>query len=441
MDKKVLRKHGSALQEIRQMRNVRQTMTVDTVPSLYSTIPPLFDLCGQNDLMSLSFTNTQPFLDWIGWEGSDVYHLERNFFNFVAPAKHANNTFTTGWLCDPCADPYSYEWDSGKLEIEGFGRLRRVGPVRDITKSGLNYCEVSPRYRLDGTQINDDREWDIRMATEVIIQDLLRGIVPSNNDTCGQMDGLEQLIDDDYTDPLLNSIVIDWNGNGMSGGAGATWNGDPIPDTAGIVDLLLNIFRRFRMRVSWSPALSTQGITASDIALVLPYSFVSCILDAYTCWSVCSGDWMQMNTFEARRFRDNLNGGAFGAGAITLDGYIVNLLPFDYGLVNAGGSSFDMYFLVRSVGGFRTFYGQFNDMNPVAAKMTGTGPNYNALDGGRLLVWSEADHTCEKRFVEMQPRLVLLAPWLQARIQDVTCDVIGGVLSQDVTNTYFPYNN
>ena len=41
----------------------KKRLTVGTDMGLYSTIPPLFDLCGDNDLMSLSLAGVNPFLD------------------------------------------------------------------------------------------------------------------------------------------------------------------------------------------------------------------------------------------------------------------------------------------------------------------------------------------------------------------------------------------
>jgi hypothetical protein len=172
--------------------------------------------------------------------------------------------------------------------------------------------------------------------------------------------------------------------------------------------------------------------------LVMPSSFITCLLDAYTCWSVCAGDFSLMMSFEARRFRDALNGGLYGAGQITIEGVTIPIMPFDYNLINSG-NTFDAYLLTRGVGNRRWLYGQYNNMNLVAAKMAGEG-EFMSIDGGRVLTWNVHDHTCEERVAEMQPRLVLEAPWAQVRIADVSCDVIGGPLSTDPWDLeYFPY--
>jgi hypothetical protein len=415
---------------------LKKRLTLGTEDGLYSTIPPLFDLCGDNDLMSLSFAGVNPFLDWLGWQPTNTYKLVREFILFNRASKTVQGTKSAGWLADPCADPNSIESEYCELEIEGFSRLRRVGPVRDITKTGLNYCEVSPRYRIDGTLINDDREYDVARAVEALIQDLAQMVVDGNEDTSGQTDGLENVVVTGHDCCFIDSIVIDWNDNDFDGGSGATWNGDAIPDTANFVDLLMALVRRIRTRKNQVPSLAGRGFVEGDMVLVLPSSFATCVLDAYTCWTVCSGDMTQMQSFEARRFRDALNGGMFGAGQITIEGMTIPLMPYDFGLIN-GGNSFDAYLLTRGVGNRRWLYGQYNDMNPIAAKK---GEGYVSLDGGRLLQWNVSDHTCEERLVEMQHRLVCEAPWAQVRIQNITCNVIGGPLSTDPWSEYFPYD-
>jgi hypothetical protein len=417
---------------------LKQRLTLGTEPSFYSTMPPLFDLCGKNDLMSLSFTQTQPFLDWLGWEKSNTWKLMRYYLQFVR-ANRSGGSGSAGWLSDPCADPNTYEWEDTQLTIEGFARLRRQGPVRDITRSGMNYCEASPRYRLDGTQINDDREWDMRAATEVILQDLSSMLVSGNNDTAGQFDGLATITATAQNSSLLNSINIDWKNHTLAGGAGATWNSVAnIPTAATLIDTITAVFRRIRERIRMAPTLATQQLRVGDVILLLPGVFLPCILDAYTCWAVCDNDYNAMNTFEARRFRDNLNGGMFGAGRIFIEGFEIPLMPWDWGLIGAGGAKFDMYMLVGAVGSYKTLFGQYNDMDAVVAKKD-PGEPYWSTDGGRLLGWYENDHTCEKRIVEMQPRLVSLAPWTIARFKDIVCNIVGPALSGDPWSAYFPY--
>lgn len=407
---------------------------------LYShTHEALFDCCGNNDLMSLSVAGTSPFLDWLGWQGTDVYRLVREYLLFTrAQAHDGGATASPGWLCDPCADPHSIETTFCELVIEDFARLRRMGPVRDMTKTGLKYCENSPRYRIDGSQITDDMEYDMVRATEVIIQDLMGLIVPGDHDTCGQFDGLEAITHPNDECCMLSSIRIDWNGSDMIESLGAEWNDTPIPDDTSFVSLLQALVRRIRERIRMVPSMGGRQLGIGDMVLVMPGSFIPCLLDAYTCWSVCpdrfvGNVWLNA---EDRAFRNSLVGGMFGAGQIMIEGVTIPIIPFDYHLLSTG-NTFDAYLLTRGAGNRRWLYGQYNDMNPVAAQSVI--PGYSATDGGRLLTWGVGDHTCVERVVEMQPRLVCEAPWAQVRIHDITCDPIGGPMSADPWSEYFPY--
>jgi len=168
---------------------------------------------------------------------------------------------------------------------------------------------------------------------------------------------------------------------------------------------------------------------------VLPEDFVDCVLDAYTCWSVCDGtstNLVALNTLEGRRFRDSLLGGMFGAGRIFLDSFEIPVLPYDWGLIK-GPNHFDAYLLTGQVGNIKVLQGQYNDMAPVSAKRA---DRYNT-DGGRILTWREDDHTCEQQIVEMQPRVLAWAPWAEVRFQDVNCAVPGGVIGPDPWETSF----
>ena len=420
------------------MNKKQRAMSVSSQATIFGC-DPLFDVTTEAALMSLSFEGTAPFLDWIGWEKTNVCVVEKGFLNWVR-AEASQGSATAGWLADPCADPNSVEFDTTTFILNDFARLRRKSPVRDITKAGLRAYEMQPRYRLDGSPINNQREYDYRLAVEVLLQDLKNLVVEGNASTSGQFDGLENLVKTGYTDknsvanPMMDSIIIDMNNNGMTGGSGVTWNGASVGTGYGYIDLVQAAYRRIRHRIRMAPALASQKLSVGDIILVLPDDFVTCVLDAYTCWSVCDGDMMRLDTLEARRFRDSLNGGMFGAGSIKIDGFEIPLMPYDWGLINSG-QTFDSYLLTGSVGNMKVLQGQYNDMS-LAAKLRND--KFAVTDGGRLLNWPEDEHTCEIQVAEMQPRMLCWAPWAQCRIQDTVCDVPGGVISADPWKHLFP---
>lgn len=391
----------------------------------------LFDMCSDQDLMSLSLEGQNKFLDWLSWQLTNVCLVKKSFINYVRPAQ-SQGACTDGYLGDPCADPNGVEWGACEFELRDFARLRRAGPVRDATMNDVRYCEMQPRYRLDGTPITDDREFDMRLATEAVLQDLKRMLITGNAATAGQFDGLAQLVASNYTDPTgrrcatMDSVVIEWNGNDLDGGNGITWNGAAVANTYDFIDVLAAVIRRIRQRISWAPALSAQPMGVGDMVLVMPTFMTRCLLDSYTCWSVCAST--TTDTYEARTFRNQLLGGMFGDGRIYIDGFEIPLISYDWGLTQ-GPTTADIYLLTGKIGNVRLLNGQLLDMRAVPGGYPEAG--YSYTDGGRILTWVERDHTCVQQIVEMRPRLLSWAPWANARIQNVVCNQPGGPLGPD----------
>lgn len=421
-----------------------QRLTLSTDATIYGCCG-LFDLCNDRDLMSLSLEGTSPFLDWLGWKLSLECVIRKSFIHYVRPEQY-QGACTPGYLADPCADPYGGEWGKCEFELNDFARLRRKGPVRDVTMNAVKLCEAQPRYRLDGTQITDDREFDMRIATEVLLQDLKRMVVSGNAGVAGQFDGLNQLVKTGYIDPTgqtctsMDSQIIDWNGNDMDGGAGITWNGHAVGPGFGFIDVLLAVFRHIKQNIGYAPALDAQQMQVGDMVLVMPTFMTRCLLDLYTCWSVCGiagpSGFTSMNSFEGRRFRDSLNGGMFGAGRIYLDGFEIPLIAYDWDLIQ-GPTTADIYLLTGAVGGVKTISGQLLDMRPVPGTYPGT--SYAYTDGGKVLTWTDQDHTCVQQIVEMRPRLLMWAPWACARFEDVVCAGPGLPKSPDPCElSFFP---
>jgi hypothetical protein len=340
------------------------------------------------------------------------------------------------------------------FRIEDFARLRRGAPVQDVTKNHLQLCESQPRYRRDGTMIMDDLEWRAVMTAEVQLQDLKLMVVEGNASTAGQFDGLEQLVKTGYTDfknrrcSLMDSIVIDWNFNGLNGGAGATWTDGrgerSIAANASFTDVLRSIVRIVKTRVKNS-GLGALNFRLGDIIILSTSEMAEVILDQYTCWSVCEGgqyNEANINTLEARAFREKLAGGTIQAngntveveGIVTIHGLQIPIISYDWGLQN--GSYSDIYVLTGSVGGRKTMIGQYNNFTSVPVRYENA-YKYFTTDGGKVLGWFENDHACVQQVQEIQPRLVSWTPWANVRITNVNVETPGGHLTFDPLNTSF----
>ena len=417
----------------------RQALSIESSPATPYGCCGLFDLCSDEDVLSLSMQGVDPFLDWLGFTPSVVCEKWMNFITWQGPEGVAAGSPTEGYLADPCEAPNSYEYGVCDWHITDFGRLRRGGPTREANKP-LYLCNNEPRWRLDGTRVGTELEWDALFMAEALLEDLRRYTVTGNAGTAGLYDGLQQLVATGYVNSTgrvctaMDSQVINWNGNGMAGGAGITWNGNAIAATFDMIDVLRSVFRRIRHRIKLAPRLN-RPLRVGDIVLVLPTDFTHCLLDAFTCWSVCPGQAFNeanLNTFEARQFRNNLMGGTFGDGKIFLDSFEIPLLGYDWELIN-GPTTFDMYMLTGQVGGLRTLYYEYLDQRTSQT----LGSKLNPVESGRFLQWVESDETCYVQRLEMKPRLISWTPWANVRFQDVTCQLVTDPLTPDATETSF----
>lgn len=492
---------------------VQRDMTVGNLTSPYGATS-LFDICSQQDVISLSFQGRDQFIDWLPFRLTEEWTVKREFIAWERPA-YADGAATAGWLSDPCADPNGVDWGKCDFTVTGFSRLRRKSPTRDVTENTTRLCYTQPRYRIDGTQITSVDEYDARLAMEVQLGDFRRMLINGNKQTSGQFDGLQRLIKTGYTNSdgepceLMDSIVFDWGGNDLEGGANISVNGFAVPNTVSLVDALLWTYQRMKDRQKMSPALASASL---DSALLMPGWLTRCLLDAFTCWSVCPGKEFNptnLGTYEARQFRISLNGGRFGFGQITLDGDTIPLIGYDYGTMRGGvvnvtgitrssttatattafphglatgatvtiqgatntnyngeftvtvtgattftytvtnegtspdGSNSiiailpqagDIYFLNARAGSLNLIEIEALNMNS-APDLTG---KFDILDGGRFLTWVNDQQTCYERVLEMRPRLVTWAPWMQARIENVTCETLAPAISMDPTSLAFP---
>jgi len=298
-----------ALQSQMQGMMQQRALTLGTSPTPFNGCANFFDRC-TDELMGLHFRAGLPLLDYMGFEVSDECHKVFEYITFVRPA-YSTGAPTAGHLSQPCADPNGWEFGTAKLTIDNFGRYGRRGPTRNMMQPS-KYCMTDPRRRLDGTAVTDEREWDMRFTTEVILQDVSRHLITGNSSTAGQFDGLERIVKTGYDSAMLDSIVIDWNGNTMSGGSGITWNGAAVASTFDFVEVLEAVVQRIRQRLSWAPMLSNQQMNLGDMVLVMPMHVATCLLKFYTCWSVCPGtqyNETNLQTYEARTFYQNLMGG------------------------------------------------------------------------------------------------------------------------------------
>jgi hypothetical protein len=232
----------------------------------------------------------------------------------------------------------------------------------------------------------------------------------------------------------------------MTGGAGMTFNGNALAATFDIVDVLGAANRRINQRIGWSPVLRSQTLRIGQKVLLMPNDWIECLLNFYTCWSVCRDgstvDSVNLDSLEARDFRRGLEGGIFGDGEIMLGREIIPILGHDWELIK-GPKTADMYLLTLGVGTQRFWFGDLlsaanalANINAIRSNMEVAG-GYFSTDGGRILGKQDFTNLCSKIKLWMTMRLFCRAPWAQLRIQNVQCESPFGVLSPDPLETSF----
>lgn len=421
--------------QVQQALQVQRAMTVSTEASPFGCCN-FFDLCSDDDIMALHYQGALGLLDWLGFSPVEECYRSLHFVEYVRPAQ-SEGADTPGYISDPCADPNGVEYGVTKLTVEDFGLVGRQGPTRKIL-APTRYCRNEPRWRLSGQQITDEREWDMAMTMDALLHDMRQLVVTGNAGTPGQFDGLQRWVKTGYSSSMLDSIVIDWNGNTMAGGAGATWNGQAVGSGFGFMDVLMEALDQIRYRISWSNQLRNQQFNVGDIVLVLPYAAVKCVLDAFTCWRVCEGSQYNetvLQSLEARTFRQSLLGGLYGYGKIEISGIEIPLLVHDEGMIN-GPTLNDIYLLTGSIGSVRLWEGEILDAARVVREMM-DGGDFFTTDSGRVLGRVDSENLCRTLKMWMAPRLFNRAPWAQVRFQDVKCTHAGPVISSDPSDTSF----
>jgi hypothetical protein len=404
----------------------------------------LFSFCGDTDIVSLVMED-QAFLKWLQWLPNNEIYRNVKSVTWIGPdgadwatgaGSPGQNTCTSGVMTDLCGKPPSVDW--GKCEIRlTKGLYGRCGQPIAAANIGLKYCNSEPIYRVDGTVIDNDAEWQMALAAAVLHDDISAHLITGDPANENEMAGLESLIKTGYIDyrtlepcPQLDSIILDWAHQGV----------------AGLVPYITEIINRIKLR-----AKRIGGIRNEDITIMTTSFLRDCIVNEFACEGPCSGGLASpqivvLNQQSARGDRDRyLTGGANGDGWVPINGepisfLVNNWIPFQ-SCPDGGAGSYesDIYILVRRVGNRTVLRGEFQNFSAAAAELQALFGNrqFRVTDGGKFLVWSNNTNTCFETCLMTRPGLYLSAPWAQARITNVCCTSELQPLSPQPCNEYF----
>lgn len=390
----------------------------------------LFALCGDNDIISLLIRD-EGFLRWLRWSPNNFVTRPVKMLSWIGPEGTAEHNVTAGWLADDCEVPNSVEF--GKCEIDfAKGLLGRCGQDISAITLGERYCDKEPIYRLDGSTINNDAEWQAAIAGMVLRDDVSELLVTGNKVTAGQFDGLENLVDDDYYDyrtglrcSHADSIVVDWNNAALTD----------------LPSLIAEIVARIRYR-----AKGIGGVNPADMVIMTTSHVRDCIVDTYACEQPCgtgsAGNPITVITSDAIAQRNRyLTGGQYGDGFISVNGIPISFLINDWLPITSCGADAwgsDVYILTRQVGPRQVMFGEFQDLRVAAGELNRVfGGGHRVTDGGRFLLYGRKDELCFNECIVTRPSLVVSAPWAQARIANVCCGSQLPPLSPDPDSQYF----
>ncbi len=398
----------------------------------------LFSPCGDMDIISLLIRD-EAFSGWLRWAPSQEVNRVVKMITWIGPDGSSWDVQvpTVGYMSDKCAPPHSVEW--GKCEIVlNKGLLGRCGQPIAAIDIGRKYCETEPIYRVNGSVIGNDAEWQASIAGMVLKDDISQLLVAGSAVTAGQFNGLENIVVEGYTDyrtgtpcTQVDSIVIDWNNQTVAN----------LPAT--IAEIITRILYRAR---------GLGGIRPEDIVISLPAFMRDCLAAEYACGDIpCTDESAALpvvrDAVGVRELRNRyMTGGAYGDGFVPVNGRPISFLVNDWipfqSCPGGGANSFvtDIYILVRRVGPIEVLRGEYQDLRPSAAELArrfGAG-SFQITDGGKFLVYSRLDETCFQTCLLVVPGLYCSAPWAQARISNVCCTVNQlAPLSPDVTTDYF----
>jgi hypothetical protein len=270
---------------------------------------------------------------------------------------------------------------------------------------------------------------------------------PTNNTAGGgykEFYGLDVLINTGYRDaetgvacPAADSIVRSF------GGLKAEDN------MVALIRQITNIYRNLRHLAV------RAGLAPAQIQLTMTYNLFYQITEGWPCSYLSyrcipqSGTTQFVDSGAAERMRDDMRGDLenYTGQYLLIDGQRISVIvddAIDETENQDGTFTSDIYFVPLTVMGGRpvTYWEHFNYESPNGpmemARVFAPSDSYFTSDGGRFL-WHKKPPTnlCVQLVSYMIPRLMLLTPYLAARLTDVKCEPLEHERSPFTDSAYF----
>lgn len=409
------------------MPTMKETSLTPTTTSIYGRYS-IFDPCSPGDVFGLQ-VQTVGLLQWLGFRPNKFYRRRVDFIPWFGPAgMSGEGSIPSTGAGAPCDDPEGWEFGVCGYDLCHTSWYHRAGEALDPHTIVQERCETTPRYRLNGVQISDDVEWQMNGIMGVLQQDLRRDLIHGNHTNAYQMNGLEAIIKEGYTNddgltcPQIDSILVDWANDDLDGVANGFGN---------FFDYLDEVITEIEYRAS-----GIGNITEVDMALLTSRFMATCLLDAFACYTTCgvtaAGDITdQALRAQQRALRRELNGGPLYDGA-TAVGYLhlksgrrIPILVDDALDLSKAADTYctDIYLLTRRIGSIDVLYGEYMDLRVYENRVRAKTPEFHARAdaAGRFVVKGKEDNWCVQLIMGTSPEIYISAPWAQVRFQDVCC--------------------
>ena len=214
------------------------------------------------------------------------------------------------------------------------------------------------------------------------------------------------------TCPAVDSIVIDLNGASINTSGGTVYNV--------LANVMLNLellAKRLSLDVTWGIVMRQGAFWVTSNVWPCIYATAGCIAGANVVRSQSLGEAVEM--------RDRMRSGMYLP--IESKDYEVIIDEAMPETIAAGGTvgtyQSDIYIVPMTANGQPMTYWEFFPMVQQAiqaANALAPGGYFDTLDGGRFLLARQSPtHTCVQVEIIERPRLILEAPFLAARIQNV----------------------
>lgn len=404
---------------------VKETSITTATDTMYGPTG-LFSLCGPDEILGLTMQD-DPLVSWLGFFPDRIHEKFIKGWIYTDVAGTAAGSPVGNVYGAPCDDPPVSEKGICEFVIGDFGSYRACGEGVDVSIIGTRKCDKQPTYTvpIDGVgpvRIDNDLDLEMIAGAQVVKHEVSRHIILGDQDTEYQMEGLQNLVKVGYVSTkgercyAMDSWVLDWANDDMSGAV----NG-----YGSIISAVRDMWRNIRWRIHQTKlGMPREG----DVVLVMPYWLARVFLDEWAWWAVRDGEQYNevfRDNLSMRQFRNQHNGGLFGGGHISIDGFNIHIIEHDWLPVDQDAPNFcsDIYMLVRAVGGRRVLQGQYIPAElGVNAVTAAAGYKYFSVEqiqGGRGIRWMKYDNVCVQPCVMVRPRLYLETPWAQGKIENV----------------------